>query len=95
MNKTVKLKANKIIVTADITDVKRKEKLVEFLETNAKAQALGSATFELDPDALKIEWKDLLTAIDEIIDLRSDAAWIWRFDPEKGELLRTKVAGQQ
>ena len=94
MNKTVKLKASKIILSAEISDAKRKEKLAELLDAKAKALVLGAATYELDPDTMKIEWKDLLIAIEEIIDLRSDSAFIWRFAPEKGELLRTKVSGQ-
>jgi hypothetical protein len=94
MNKTAKLKSSKIIAAAEIVDPKRIEALKAYMETKVKALALGASTFEIDPESMKVEWKDLLEEIDKIIDLRSDCVWVWRFDAAKNELLRTKISSQ-
>ncbi len=94
MNKTVKLNANKIIISVEVAEKKRGEILKAFLEDKAKATALGAFSYELAGEGLRVEWKDILEEIEKIIDLRSDSVFLWRFDPEKGELLRTKISGQ-
>ena len=94
MNKTAKLKASKIIVAAEIVDSKRIQNLKTYMESKVKAVALGDSTFEIDPETMKVEWKDLLEEVEKVIDLRSDCAWIWRFDAAKNELLRTKISSQ-